>query len=781
MARKNLRTRCYRERGVAAILAMMFLVILGSLAAAMAIVSQGNLTTADSHLKINRALAASETGMRFLVFRLNQVTQTITTTDGIIDESNAELIWTQTRNALLASLQNELHNDDAGPNKGEPFYDELADTLSIGPIMLGAGQPTFRASFRPHPIQEENYNAAFYQRSPYKDLNPPVSMGNPLDETWIRVTVNAEDGPVGRSIQMDFRLEKKIEFAVLSKSRVMIGRNVLIDGPIGSRFMDTHLEHGHPIQMASDFRGINATLDTELDGFIDDLELRDEGGMTVGDVDGDNRLNLSDPAEAGALDTPGLDDVNNDGYVDGYDYFLDVVADGDDRVTLGELEFASGSPTHAAQLMELIDTFGDPDRDGYDDGVIDNDDRYIKLKGEVKIAADLGGWLGDPDNGIFGAAQGRYQDFFQGSILAKHGEEPLTFQSEEATVQSYGPSDFDVSEFHNRTTEAGSLSLTQQASSQVGSEDNPEAAMDITGDHLEEVPYGAAHPYDYYNRPVYENMTFENVEIPKGTNALFKNCTFVGVTFIDSNDDNGHENFNYAGIKEADGTLKYPGIVATVDENPVTDTKSESNNIRFHGCTFEGAVVANPTSTFTHVRNKISFTGETNFDIDNSTSLSDEQKAEFKRSAILAPHYSVEIGSFNDPASSNEVVNLSGTIVAGVIDIRGQAKINGTILTTFEPTAGEAPVVGDTSPQFNTTLGYFPSAQGDLEAEMPANGLGVIHIRYDPTLGLPNGILGPIYLTPVASTYSEGSDSYVSYSGGSHSEGGSDGGESSPH
>ena len=71
----NIRQTNNRERGAAAVLAMMFLVIFSSLAAAMAIVSQGNLTTADSSLKINRSLAAAETGMQFMVYRLNQVTQ----------------------------------------------------------------------------------------------------------------------------------------------------------------------------------------------------------------------------------------------------------------------------------------------------------------------------------------------------------------------------------------------------------------------------------------------------------------------------------------------------------------------------------------------------------------------------------------------------------------------------------------------------------------------------------------------------------------------------------
>ena len=43
----------------------------------------------------------------------------------------------------------------------------------------------------------------------------------------------------------------------------------------------------------------------------------------------------------------------------------------------------------------------------------------------------------------------------------------------------------------------------------------------------EAVPYNSAHPYDYYDRPVYKNMTFTNVKIPKGANALFQNCKFA--------------------------------------------------------------------------------------------------------------------------------------------------------------------------------------------------------------------------------------------------------------
>jgi len=170
---------------------------------------------------------------------------------------------------------------------------------------------------------------------------------------------------------------------------------------------------------------------------------------------------------------------------------------------------------------------------------------------------------------------------------------------------------------------------------------------------------------------------------------------------------------------------------------------------------------------FTHVRNKISFTGATQFkdlsksaveDPDNGSELSQEERTLYRRSTMLSPNYSIEMGTFVAPHDSSERVNLSGTVVAGVLDMRGNVRINGTILTTFQPVSNTGPVIGETSPQFNTTLGYFPSSAGDLEAELPVNGLGTIQVRYDPTIPPPDGILGPISVEPIMATYFEGGE-----------------------
>jgi len=738
------RRRASRERGAAAILAMMFLVIFASLATAMAIVSQGNLSTADAQIKINRALSAAETGMNYIAHRLELVTQDVQTTDGAITSANAPDLWDRVVTLLLDgsyehALVNELHNVQ------EPY--RSGDTLYVGPIFVGPSAPSFRAVLRPHPLAGENYNSARYDQPPYSDLSYTVSNTNPLDSTWVRVEVQASDGPLGRevyrSVTMDFRIDKKIRFAVLSRSRVMIGQNVMIDGSIGSRFTETHLTNGHPIQMVSDFRGLNSDLNDLLDTHL--------ANVIADDTDGDNRLavyNSNEVAGYADRDAAIAADVNNDGYIDEFDHFLNVFdTSGDGRVSDTELQNSANHSTNAAQLLELIDTFGSTARAGYNDGFIDDDDNYAKVQGELHATAPLLGWLD-------GAAGGAYQDEMQGPIAPDFGDTAMTFESDEAAKYDFGPEDFDVTTFRNMATNDFASQATNQASNHDPAD--PESPQPLGAEVREEVPFGAAYPYDYFDRPVYENMTFENVRIPKGTNALFKNCRFIGVTFIETETENTDANFNYSGMLESTGDPKHPDKVTDVNGTEVTDTKTVSNNIRFDNCTFEGGIVTDAPKQFTHTRNKLSFTGTTKFEVEDSVNLTESEKQLFKRSTILAPHYSVEMGTFIAPHDAQEKVELTGTIVAGLIDMRGQVKVTGTILTTFEPTSNTGPVLGETSPQFNTTLGYFGSADGDLETELPSTGVGVIQVKYDPTIPMPDGINGPIEIAPVMTTYTEG-------------------------
>ena len=60
------------RRGIASVLAMMFLVLFGSLIAAMAVSSTGNIRTANMHLHVMRAMSAAETGLAVAEHRLNE-------------------------------------------------------------------------------------------------------------------------------------------------------------------------------------------------------------------------------------------------------------------------------------------------------------------------------------------------------------------------------------------------------------------------------------------------------------------------------------------------------------------------------------------------------------------------------------------------------------------------------------------------------------------------------------------------------------------------------------
>ena len=160
-------------------------------------------------------------------------------------------------------------------------------------------------------------------------------------------------------------------------------------------------------------------------------------------------------------------------------------------------------------------------------------------------------------------------------------------------------------------------------------------------------------------------MTFRNVTIPEGTNALFINCRFIGVTFVETETENTDQNYNYAGMQDASGDPKHPDRFVEINGVEVYDTKTVSNNLRFDDCVFEGAIVSDVAEEFTHVRNKITFTGQTSFDIEGSTELSAGEKLLFQRSSMLLPQYSVELGTFLAPHDSGEKIELTARLLPG--------------------------------------------------------------------------------------------------------------------
>lgn len=223
------------------------------------------------------------------------------------------------------------------------------------------------------------------------------------------------------------------------------------------------------------------------------------------------------------------------------------------------------------------------------------------------------------------------------------------------------------------------------------------------------------------NRYIYEGKTIRNVVVEgkairnvvvKGKTinylegVLFKNCTFEGVLYVDCS---------------TDGT---------------TDLTSTYNNIRFENCTFNGTIVTNvPKSLNSNwwMKNCLYFTGKATFD----------NTSGYKEATILAPHFNVDLGNTNPTKNEDNV--LTGAIVGGIVDIRGNAQIYGTIISMADTTSYTSGYV--------TNIGATEDDGGSETVEV--GDIGVIEITPDEEQMLPSGITTPIILKPLKDTYEE--------------------------
>lgn len=217
------------------------------------------------------------------------------------------------------------------------------------------------------------------------------------------------------------------------------------------------------------------------------------------------------------------------------------------------------------------------------------------------------------------------------------------------------------------------------------------------------------HVAGYYNRAsssssaklsrrTYADATFTNIRCPAGYNALFKRCTFNGILYINS-------------------TSSYP------------------NNIRFEDCVFNGPIITAVPSTFNWIRNTLYFTGTATF---NNTYM--------EEATILAPYFNVNLGNTAE-VEAGSGSTLTGAIVGGIVDVRGNAQIDGTIISMFDTSAYREGYV--------TNIGFANDGGSESSALDPEDDVGVIRITPDPSRLLPSGMVTPIIFTANADSYAE--------------------------
>jgi len=952
-----------RRRGAVSVLAMILLILFGSLVAAMAISSKGNIRTAATHIHVVKAMGAAETGLAVAEARLSEAANRFIVAHSDIDGTFGWDLWrgnlTGYGAVTVTAPPSGYVETNSPAGLGQALLNNHAADANID-TSQGVAAPQFVAA--PAGVDPLEYKLTDWLVTPavpvagpagsapemFQITYAPLANGTDIraivtgiDTAYAGTARDAADNPrpITRTIMKDFRFVKRVNHAIISPSRVLIGKNVMVEGNLGAAYDDVTEVNGDPMVLHSDFYGMDATLDAKYDDFF--------AALAAADVDGDNRLRESHPVEGasgltpadydgdGSPDTGAFADATGDGYIDEFDIFINHYdADGDNRVNIATEFVDSGGNPVDPDLASLIDK-GTPDRNrngvwgfddlnrngvkdsgedfldidpiygtasdnalGYLDGYIDRLDAYAKVHGKLSFRATQSDW---------NAANPNYQDLLRGPISPGEDEYAMEFGASAETLPVFDSSTFaaaatdlkaavDGESFPKQVADQLGVSVTDLATYVETTSPGTVGAggklvprflrldPDTDGDGLpdnwndpntyfEAMPFNSPNFADWYYRPVYENFEFKDVQIPMGTNALFVNCTFAGVTWVHSYSDNTHAHWSNYGKLEMKSGDTHPTPVydrTTYGDDPgedssevyigaspsfdpasgkylmravspldkadilnseiptydptdysqlpeplmitynggtfrVIDTRPWSNNIRFHDCMFVGSVVSDTPLEYTHSRNKLQFTGSTQFvdshpdEPGNSLLNPDPDDLDvIERSSMLLPNYSVDIGQFNSPTTQN--VELKGAIIAGVLDVRGNTTIDGALLLTFAPTAGQGPLqdhlgnpVGNPS-LFNTSIGYFGPNDGDEESldpetlpvvggqriagwdtngdgiadvspfepqpagsvAIPFNGYGQVDIHFDPDMSLPNGIQLPMQIDPVGGSYAEG-------------------------
>ena len=583
----------HARHGWATVPALLMLTVIASITAGMASVSWTNVRSANAMIAIAKAQSAAESGLSFGSIRLLEEVNRYIIDRGIIDSDLAEKLWRGTWTAtdgqiVVAPASSYVVGAPSGSGIVNSLQDvfEQVDTHWFEATADDVLLPTIDAvdyQLDLKPIALDSTEDTFFRLS-YKLLT---------GDTRILITSVGEANGISRTISMEFDLDKRIEYALVAMSRVMLGRNVIVEGPLGTRYGigidELNGGFGTPLVMRNDFYG--------LDPIILDLNISTLAGLVLAnDVDGDNRLRLDHPTESAGLGGS-LIDYDGDQYVTEMDLFLSRYdSNGDILVVYDAAQAAlSGYPgltqefSSDLQLAMLIDNArsdrngdavaNDLDRElGWQDGIIDSKDHYAKIDGNLGFAVDIAAWEA--------ATGSQWQSDVSGAIITEYGSSASQFGLPESELAELTTEMFAGAQTWFETQSMSGMIFGDTSGGQVASGiQNGGSYIPPSTGSWEGVPWESDGAYDWYQRPVYKDMVFNNVRIPIGTNAVFEDCMFVGVTWVETTQDVADPNWNFAGAVVPDGSGGYVDQFAglTAESSGVTypDTRDVSNNVRF--------------------------------------------------------------------------------------------------------------------------------------------------------------------------------------------------------
>jgi hypothetical protein len=459
-----------RRRGAVATLAMMYLTLLATLSLAMYVMATLNTQTAENYSDADKARASAESGLRWIQYRFCKMARPKTLV-GKITPDVANNLWPSIRTSVTTDL-NTL------------FLVKERPTQLVNNHLLTSwiGCDETAGKFQVDITQDA------------------------VDRRFLVISSTGQYRNSQRTVSMKFLIDKKIRFAIAGRVPIQIGRNTLVEGPIAM----VAAQRMPPLIMLSDFRHLTPALKTKIDNFNDFLE-KNHTGL-------DNRITDDNPKEYSKALSAGYSDYNNDGAIDEYDLFVrEFDRNGDRAVDKSEFTNPATGKLYDPELFAAIDSLGGPkfpgdDRLGYQDGIIDNQDGYAKIRGNVSIAKTAKDWQANEPSGT------TIHDTILGptaSTSTTSLTQPIQLGADGASMVDLNPANFaDASlAFKSRTgAAAGPANNTPTIKENL----TLSAAMANGGSVVEQTPYGSISYEATYTRPVFRNMVIKNCIIPKG-------------------------------------------------------------------------------------------------------------------------------------------------------------------------------------------------------------------------------------------------------------------------
>ncbi len=654
---KGLSMRCTRDpsrkakqNGIAMVAALLFIAVFMAMAAGMLSMSSANTQSAQNHRNANAALNAALSGLECARYQILNA-PTFETSSNTVSVEDADRMW-QGSNGH-GGLYGRLVAANLG-EKAEKKNVSGGEEILTGRVKAGRGNGLNNGQGNAWAWGlRRRENASFQLRFIRYDDDP---------FTIHVFSTGDDDGQITRTIKVQANIAKKakvLEYALAGRGRMWLAGDTTIHGDVYSSWDRAEIS---PFNMTDDST-VEGSLNTVLPW--QDI-LQESYQMQTYQYDGGN-LVLDDGKRMASGGT--LLDANGN-----------------------TITNSSGSPIDILDLNFKIFDGKNIALDGAGNPIVG----YVNGEpiGTVTYGNPVEAFNGD------GSRTFSSSDELQGTYDTVNYSQPGQNDIPGLNISDYDRTEI-VNTYRNITTDiTKSNSATQYTGSieSLGSTNGTRWRYEYFPHNADSYTTGSGLKIKRY---IYKNQSFTNKTLPANTNALFVNCTFNGVLFIDCN----------------------------------TNTSANFNNVRFDDCAFNGVIATDVPNALNWQRNALYFTGSSTFD----------NQSDFQEFTILAPHFNVNLGNANNGEVQSDENVITGAVVGGIVDIRGNAQVYGTVISMCDTSQWSSGYVTN----IGATLGDGGSETTTIED------IGKIEITPDRDQMLPSGIKSPVIINLKMNSYEE--------------------------